>query len=121
MTREQQWERDIEIEQMVADFLDANFYPKFSKKANIKRYADTYHQFGGIDVSINTTNFDEKAKVKGCLNQVLDFVGLECSIMNKAGYVQDGWLFNNNLSTDFYAIIGLSATCFNDNQLTSST
>ena len=121
MTRTQQWDRDTAIEQMASEFLDKNFYPAFSDKATIKRHSDLYHQFGGIDVTINSTNFDEKAKVKGCLNQVLEYIGLECSLLNKAGNIQDGWFLNGNLSTDFYAIIGLSASCGNDYQLTSTS
>ncbi len=121
MTRTQQWDRDTAIEQMASEFLDKNFYPVFSNKAIIKRHSDLYHQFGGIDVTINSTNFDEKAKVKGCLNQVLEYIGLECSLLNKAGNIQDGWFLNGNLSTDFYAIIGLSASCGNDYQLTSTS
>lgn len=119
MTRTQQYDRDTQIEKLAAEFLDANFYPMFDGKADVTRYTDTYHQFGGIDISINSTNFDEKCKVKGCLNKVLEFVGLECSLNNKADCIQDGWFMNKNLSTDYYAIIGLSATVNDDSQLTS--
>ncbi len=68
MTRADQWNRDAAIEQMAAAFLDANFYTMFDGKAAVQRYSDKYHQFGGVDVSINTTNFDEKCKCYGCLN-----------------------------------------------------
>lgn len=119
MTRSQQYNADTAIEQIAAQFLDENFYPIFTKKAEVKRYTDTYHQFGGIDVSISTLNFDEKAKYKGCLNDVAQYVGFECSILNRAGKIQDGWFMNQSLSTDYYAIISLSATTDDESKLSS--
>lgn len=121
MTRSQQWDNDTAIEKMAAQFLDENLYPRFAKRYDVKRYTDTYHQFGGIDISINNTNFDEKCKIYGCLNKVLDNVGMECSLVNKAGYVSNGWFMNSQLSTDYYIFIGLSATCNRIEQLTSSS
>lgn len=82
MTREQRWRRDTQIERMAAEFLDAYFYPAL--KAKVVRYSDTYHQVGGIDVSINNINFDEKCKYQGLLNKVLETPGFECSMNNKA-------------------------------------
>lgn len=114
-----QYNRDQQIETMTAEFLDAYFYPKF-KTADIKRYSDTYHQFGGVDLKINNTNFDEKVKVYGCLNDVQQYIAFECSIKNKGGYISDGWFQNDSLSTDYYSIIGLSANTSDIDQLSSS-
>lgn len=47
--------------------------------------------------------------------------GFECSMLNKANEIQDGWFLNDNLSTDFYAIISLSCTVDDDRQLSSSS
>lgn len=121
IARKQQWNRDTEIEKMASEFLDQNFYTIFEGKADVQRYGDTYYQFGGIDLRINNTNFDEKCKVWGCLNTVQQNVGFECSLKNKAGYVQDGWLLASNISTDFYAIIGLSTTVDQISDLTSTS
>lgn len=114
-----QYNRDQQIETITSEFLDEYFYSKFNK-ATITRYSDTYHQFGGIDLTINKTNFDEKVKVYGCLNKVQEYVSFECSIKNKGGYISDGWFLNDSLSTDYYSIIGLSATVSNINDLTSA-
>ena len=119
-TRLQKWNRDTEIEQMAAQFLDKYFYPRINPKHTITRYTDKYHQVGGIDVSINNINFDEKCKYQGLLNKVLATPGFECSMLNKAYQIQDGWFLNDNLSTDFYAIISLSCTVDDDRQLSSS-
>ena len=120
-TRQQKWNRDTEIEQMAAQFLDKYFYPRINPKHPITRYTDKWHQIGGIDVSINNINFDEKCKYQGLLNKVLATPGFECSMLNKAYQVQDGWFLNDNLSTDFYAIISLSCTVDDDRQLSSSS
>ena len=114
-----QYNRDQQIETITSEFLDTYFYPKF-KTADIQRYSDTYHQFGGVDLKINKTNFDEKVKVYGCLNNVQQYIAFECSIKNKGGYISDGWFQNDSLSTDYYSIIGLSANTSDINQLSSS-
>lgn len=119
--RKQQWNRDTAIEQMAADFLDKHFYPIFGDKAKVTRYTDKYHQVGGIDVSINNTNFDEKCKYQGLLNKVLATPSFECSLKNKANQIQDGWFLNSNLSTDYYAIISLSCTVDDDRLLSSAS
>jgi len=120
MTRTQQWNRDTALEHMAAEFLDNHFYSSnIFGKAKVTRYSDTYHQFGGIDVRINETNFDEKFKIKGCLNLVQDFPCNECTIINKAGDEHIGWFLNDSLSTDYYTLIAISASVPNDNQLTS--
>lgn len=72
-------------------------------------------------MSINNINFDEKCKYQGLLNKVLVTPGFECSMLNKANEIQDGWFLNDNLSTDFYAIISLSCTVDDDRQLSSSS
>lgn len=121
MTRQQTWNRDTAIEKMAGEFLDKYFYPTFHDKAIVNRYYDKYHQYGGIDVQINQTNFDEKCKVWGCLNEVLKNPGMECSLVNKAGYVSEGWFLNDSLSTDYYAIIGLSTSVNDPTELTASS
>lgn len=120
MTRKQRWERDTAIEKMAAEFLDRYFYPIFKDKAPVTRYTDTYHQYGGVDVSISSINFDEKCKYQKLLNKVLATPSFECSLNNKANEIQDGWLLNDKLSTDYYAIISLSCTVDDDRQLSSS-
>lgn len=122
MTRDQRWKRDSEIERMTAEFLDKYFYTdQMFSKATIKRYSDKYHQYGGVDLSINDTNFDEKCKYQGLLNKVCVTPGFECQLNNKANQIQDGWLLNSDLSTDFYALISLSCNVDDDKQLSSSS
>ena len=119
--RQNKWNRDTEIEQMAAQFLDKYFYPRINPKHTITRYTDKYHQVGGIDVSIGNINFDEKCKCYGCLNDVLATPGFECTMKNKADQIQDGWFLNENLSTDFYALVSLSCTVNDTKQLSSSS
>lgn len=55
------------------------------------------------------------------MNKVAPFIGFECSLVNKANQLHTGWFLNSDLSTDYYAIIGLSATVSDDVQLSSSS
>ena len=61
-------------------------------------------------MSIGNANFDEKLKVHGCLNQVLGCPSFELQLIDKAGNIRDGWFASQDLSTDYYAYIGISAT-----------
>lgn len=87
----------------------------------MKRYSDTWHQYGGVDTSIGKLNIDEKFKIRGLMNQVLQYPSLEVSFLNKSGYVNDGWFVNDDLSTDYYAYIGVSASVDHESQLTSDS
>ena len=116
-----QYKRDQEVESITAQFLDEYFYSKAKSKSIVQRYHDEEHQFSGIDISINETNFDEKVKYYGCLNQIQQFVGFECSLKNRGGYIQDGWYLNDDLKTDYYAIIGLYTTVEDSNLLSSES
>ena len=104
---------------MAASFLDHNFYSIFGGKAT--RHSDTYHQYGGVDVTVGNANFDEKLKVHGCLNQVLGCPSFEIQFVDKANNIHDGWFANMDLSTDYYAYIGVSATTNDEAQLTSES
>lgn len=70
------------------------------------RWSDKAHQFAGIDITLKNTNFDEKVKIHGCLNQAYPYPSFEVSLVNKAGFAQDGW-FVSPLSTDYYTILGV--------------
>lgn len=119
MTREQQYKADQKLEAMAAKFLDHNFYSVFGEKA--RRYSDLEHQYAGIDVTVCKTRFDEKLKVHGCLNQVLGCPSFEIQLVDRAGNIRDGWFANMDLSTDYYAYIGVSATTNVEAQLTSES
>lgn len=104
MNRNDKYQMDMLIEAGVSQFLDDNFYGKL--KAETHRWKDKEHQFAGIDTTINNTNFDEKIKIRGCLNSTYQYPSFEMSLVNKGGYVDDGW-FTKPLSTDYYAFIGV--------------
>ena len=118
MNRQQKYKADQLIEAGVAEFLDENFYSKI--EAPVQRWHDKQHQFAGIDVSIKNINFDEKTKIRGCLNQVLGFPSFEMSLLNKGGNVQDGW-FMQNLSTDYYAYISVYSYGDDENAISASS
>lgn len=119
MTREEKRKADNLIEQNIANFLDQNFWAKFPY--GYKRQTDKKYQFAGIDVTIAgksnlSVHFDEKAKIYGCLNSVLQYPSFEISFINRAQEIQTGW-FCQNLSTDYYAYIGVFANTNEVNDL----
>lgn len=118
MTRADKYKTDMLIEAGVAKFLDDNFYGKL--KAETHRWNDTEHQFAGIDTSINNTNFDEKIKIRGCLNTVYGCPSFEVSLLNRGNEVQDGW-FCQQLSTDYYAFIGVYSYGNDENAISSTS
>lgn len=105
------------IEAGVAQFLDQFFYGKLD--ANVTRWNDKQHQFAGIDVTVNGVDFDEKVKVRGCLNSVYSYPSFEVSLLNKKNCIQDGW-FTQNLSTDYYAYIGVYSYGNDENAISAS-
>ena len=104
MNRSDKYKTDMLIEAGVSQFLDDNFYGKL--KAATHRWKDKEHQFAGIDTTINNTNFDEKIKIRGCLNSTYKYPSFEVSLLNRGDEVQDGW-FCQQLSTDYYSFIGV--------------
>ena len=71
-------------------------------------------------MTINTTHFDEKVKVRGCLNSVYGCPSFEVSLLNKGHVVQDGW-FMQPLSTDFYAYIGVYSYSDDENGISATS
>ena len=109
MTRDSKRKLDNLIENNISKFLDENFWSKFPN--GFIRQTDKKYQFAGIDVTIITKNglsvhVDEKAKIYGCLNSILQYPSFEISFQNRANQIQPGW-FCQNLSTDYYSFIGV--------------
>lgn len=64
---------DMKLERLAAAWLDVHFWnPVFGEK--FKRWDDRSHQLNGVDLELKGNNgpvyFDEKLKVKGCLNDI---------------------------------------------------
>ena len=118
MTRSQKYKADMLIEAGVSQFLDDNFYGKL--KAEVHRWKDTEHQFAGIDTTINNTNFDEKIKIRGCLNSTYQYPSFEVSMLNRGDEIDDGW-FVKPLSTDYYAFIGVYSYGNDENAISATS
>ena len=125
MNRSQKRTLDNLIEQNISNFLDENFWSKFPN--GFIRQTEKKYQFQGIDVTLICKNnlsvhFDEKSKIYGVLNQILQYPSFEISFLNRANQIQPGW-FCQNLSTDYYSFVGVNT--FNENNdvacLSSST
>ena len=126
MTREQKRKLDTLIEHNISNFLDENFWSKF--KYGFVRQTDKKLQCAGIDITLLgknnlSINFDEKAKVYGVLNSILQYPSFEISFVNRANQIQTGWFCQKNLSTDYYSFVGVYTVNENNdiNCLSSST
>ena len=118
MTRNERYEADRKIEAGVAKFLDENFYAVLEQKAPVTRWSDTQHQWAGVDITVNNVNFDEKIKIRGCLNIVYGYPSFEVQLNNRCNQIQDGWFIDKNHVTDYYAYIGVYA--FTDDECSIS-
>lgn len=110
------WEIDKLIEENIAKFTDQNFWHKF--KAPSKRVEDIQMQYSGVDVQLSNINFDEKAKIRGCLNSVYQYPSFELEMTTRSGVRREGWFFSA-LSTDFYSFVGVSADTTIENDLSA--
>jgi len=110
---------DMKLERLAAAWLDVHFWkPVFGEK--FKRWDDRSHQLNGVDLELKGNNgpvyFDEKLKVKRCLNDIQQNVGFEMSLILH-GQLREGWFGGDWAMTDWYATIGLSATVQDHTQL----
>ena len=118
MTRDEKRKLDNLIEHNISKFLDENFWSKFPN--GFIRQTEKKYQFQGIDVTLICKNnlsvhFDEKSKVYGCLNSVLQYPSFEISFVNRANQIQPGWFCQKNLSTDYYSFVGVYTYTGNEN------
>lgn len=118
MTRAEQYSKDQSIEQSIAQFMDVHFYNKFAKKTTVKRHTDKPSQFKGIDVTLGNWKIDEKAKVYGLLNQILQYPSFELQINNKADQIMDGWFINPTLETTHYCFIAVYTSATKESNIT---
>lgn len=70
-------------------------------------------------MTLSVLNIDEKAKYRGCLNQIQQYPSFEVSYINKSGIRQDGWFTNNSLCTDYYSFIGVYSYITDESKLSN--
>lgn len=109
------WNRDKLIEEKVAEFTDKHFWSKMP----CHREEALSAQYAGIDVQLSckghTVNFDEKAKIRGCLNDVCQYPSFELEMTTRSGTRREGWFMASTIHTDYYAFIGVFATTTDEN------
>lgn len=103
-------ERDHRVDAEVMKWMDKNFYPSIG--ATIVRHEDRAMQLAGVDVSLtlgDLTNVavDEKAATH-YINKNLQTYSFELSSIQN-GILRDGWFLRDDLKTQFYMLIYLSA------------
>jgi hypothetical protein len=107
---------DMGAEQELAKFLDVYFYDwllKNYKFTYVKRNKDKQLQIQGVDVILESKdcnyNIDEKAQLY-YINKSLPTFAFEVDFINRNNELAQGWLFNNDLLTDYYFLIWPNAT-----------
>jgi len=97
-------------------FLDRYFYDRLLQNHKITSYVritDKKIQLQGIDVMVSTSrktvNLDEKAQLY-YINENLPTFAFEVNFIDRMGNLSPGWLFNDNLLTDYYVLVWPTAT-----------
>lgn len=112
--------KDILIEKAAASFLDEYFYSKAALASGVefRRTSDKDEQLRGVDVVYGKFRLDEKVKIKGYINRILEYPSFELSFVNRSGRVQVGWVADKNRETDYYVFIAVFADIEDEYQLT---
>lgn len=107
---------DMNAEQHLAKYLDEYFYNRLSQESKYKsiiRISDKELQLKGVDVIVETQNnkyyIDEKAQLY-YINQGLPTFAFEVDFINRNNELSPGWLYNNDLLTDYFFLIWPYAT-----------
>ncbi|MDC0985532.1 hypothetical protein OAR47_03625 [Gammaproteobacteria bacterium] len=99
--------RDMQVEQEIAHFLDEYLYPKNNILKKYNRVNDRESQLQGIDCTIRYKNkniiIDEKA-ASHYINSNLPTFAFELGSYQRSGYV-DGWLIDETKKTTHYLLI----------------
>ena len=100
--------KDNIIERNVAKFMDEYFWKKIAqaKHLSFERVTDKRRQWRGQDIVIGDIVIDEKAKVKSCINEILEHPSFELQNITSTGTLVDGWFMKNN-DTHIYAFIAV--------------
>lgn len=111
---------DLKKERLLAPFLD-RIYTKKLRQYTFERVTKTEQQLQGIDLIYNhktsgkSYRIDEKAQLD-YINEDLPTFAFELSYL-KNKKEQNGWLFDQNKKTDFYALV--TAIFQDDNEYSS--
>ena len=115
--------KDVLIEKAAAEFLDENFYSKaaIANGVDFRRVVDVKEQLKGIDVIYGGKKLDEKVKIKGYLNRILEYPSFELSFVNRSGHEQVGWFADRDRETDYYVFIAVFANIEDEYDLTKES
>lgn len=99
---------DMEKEEIVQHWLDENYYTPALSTLHWERCMDTERQFRGADIVIELKSgvsafIDEKTKLHP-LNAEIPCLCHETSQVNRAGYIQEGWLTDPRSMTTHWQV-----------------
>lgn len=112
------FERDLEQEQIPILYLKENLFPYIYSKYSISTQyiSDIRTQLSGIDLIFHYPdghkwNVDIKAQMNKYISKPTKTFCLEIEYL-KDGSIKTGWLLNNNLKTDIYGFIWINDSDF---------
>lgn len=115
----QRRKKDETDEKIVAEYLDAYFYPTFS--TTLARCTDKELQIAGLDITVEDENWniltiDEKAATRYAGKELQTFAH-EVSSINTAGYEYDGWLLDFHSASDYLVEVWIDEVTTSNNVL----
>lgn len=110
---------DEMLEHEVANWLDNHFYNR-TKNVKVERVKDQERQCKGIDVLVGNTKVDEKLKIRGLLNSVIEFPSFEITRIDRSGNYSEGWFVDSRNETEYYAFLSVFSTASSENQVKES-
>ena len=106
------YNRDLQGEKVVGDYLDTYFYPTWT--STISRNNDKATQVRGVDITVTSFDnveyvIDEKAAINYA-NKNLQTFALEVDRYISNGMLMNGWLLEKNKLNDWWLFVWLDET-----------
>lgn len=111
--------RDERLEHEVGNWLDKHFYNR-TKNVKVERVKDKTRQCKGIDVLVGSTKVDEKLKIRGLLNSVIEFPSFEVMRIDRSGNYSEGWFIDSGNETEYYAFLSVFSTASSEDLVKES-
>lgn len=111
--------RDERLEYEVGNWLDKHFYNR-TKNVKVERVKDQERQCKGIDVLVGSTKVDEKLKIRGLLNSVIEFPSFEIMRIDRSGNYSEGWFIDSRNETEYYAFLSVFSTASSEDLVRES-
>lgn len=103
MTNINNFNRDLNAEQVLGEYLDEYYYPR-TQMVNVNRITDVNLQYEGIDIQCTVNNSQLLIDEKGLMSipKPISTFALELNYLNPTGERVVGWLFDEHKRSTHY-------------------